>query len=484
MSRFTKTAAMIVGLLILFGPAGAWAQTKVLVFSKTTGFRHDSIPDGIAAIKKLGAENNFAVDATEDAAVFNDTSLAQYRAIIFLNTTGDLFDDNQKAAFQRYIRSGRGFAGVHSASDTEHNWAWYGGLVGAYFQSHPAIQKASIKVENRNHPSTTSLPERWERTDEWYNFGSNPRGKVQVLATLDEATYSGGAMGADHPTAWYQFYDGGRSWYTGGGHTRESYSEPLFLQHLLGGIQFASGLKDAGISSVSAASFSGTTLAGESIVSAFGAGLATAAQAATTTPLPTSLAGTSVKVKDSAGAERLAPLFFVSPTQINYQTPSGAAAGAATVIVTSGNVTLASGAAQITAVAPGLFAANSNGQGIAAALALRVRADNSQSYEPVARYDAAQSKFVAVPIDLGPDSEQVFLVLFGTGIRFRSSLAAVSAKVGGENASVLYAGAQGGFAGLDQVNLRLPRNLIGRGEVDVVLIVDSQAANIVRINIR
>src|SRR5207249_4134479 len=149
-----------------------------------------------------------------------------------------------KAAFQRYIRAGGGFVGIHSAADTEYNWPWYGGLIGAYFQSHPAIQKGAIKIEDRAHPSTALLPERWERTDEWYNFAADPRGQVHVIATLDETTYSGGAMGTDHPIAWCQGYDGGRAWYTAGGHTRESYSEPLFLQHLLGGIQFAAGFPD------------------------------------------------------------------------------------------------------------------------------------------------------------------------------------------------------------------------------------------------
>jgi len=237
----SKAAALFLGLLVWAWPVSVWAQPKVLVFSKTTGFRHDSIPDGIAAIQKLGANNNFAVDATEDAAIFSDAALAQYKAVIFLNTTGDILDANQKAAFQRYIRGGGGFAGIHSASDTEHNWAWYGGLVGAYFQNHPAIQTATVKVEDHAHPSTASLPDRWVRTDEWYNFSTNPRGSVRVLATLDETTYTGGTMGADHPTAWCHVYDGGRAWYTGGGHTKESYSEPLFLQHLLGGIQFAGG---------------------------------------------------------------------------------------------------------------------------------------------------------------------------------------------------------------------------------------------------
>ena len=222
---------------------GIAAETRfgVLVLSKTTGFRHDSIPQGITAIEALAAEYGFSVEATEDAARFTDTALARYRVIVFLSTTGDIFDADQKAAFERYIRSGGGFVGVHSASDTEYQWPWYGRLVGAYFESHPAIQRATVHIADANHPSTKGLPETWMRTDEWYNFRSNPRGAVHVLATLDESTYSGGKLGADHPIAWCQEIDGGRSWYTAMDHTSESYAEPFFRFHLLGGIESVAG---------------------------------------------------------------------------------------------------------------------------------------------------------------------------------------------------------------------------------------------------
>ena len=215
---------------------------SVLVFSKTTGFRHDSIPQGIAALEALGAEHGFAVDRTEDAARFSDAVLARYKVVVFLNTTGNILDVGEKAAFERYIRSGGGFVGIHSASDTEYGWPWYGRLVGTWFASHPQIQRATVHIANPDHPSMKGLPLLWERTDEWYNFRSNPRGTVQVLATLDEATYSGGAMGADHPIVWCQDIDGGRSWYTEMGHTKESYDEPLFRLHLLGGIESAAGM--------------------------------------------------------------------------------------------------------------------------------------------------------------------------------------------------------------------------------------------------
>lgn len=219
----------------------------MLAFTKTAAFYHDSIPEAIAAIRKLGAENRFAVDVTNDAAAFNDTNLAKYDAVVFLLTTGDVLNDTQQAAFERYIRAGHGYVGIHSASDTEHEWPWYGQLVGAYFKNHPLdpqFQKAVIRVEDPSHPSTSFLPKAWERTDEWYNFKSNPRDNAHVLLTLDESTYQGGEMGADHPLAWCKPFSGGRSWYTGVGHSKESYSEPLVMLHILGGIQWAAGKKD------------------------------------------------------------------------------------------------------------------------------------------------------------------------------------------------------------------------------------------------
>src|SRR5438876_3698608 len=226
--------------------SGQSAPYKVLIFSYTAGFRHDSITNGIQTLQMLAATNNFSVDTTEDPAQFFDANLAQYKVIIFLSTTGDVLTTaDQQGAFQRFIRAGGGFVGIHAAADTLHNWPWYGGLVVAYFVSHPAIQQATIKVADRVDPSSSMLPKRWVRTDEWYNFSINPRSSVHVLATLDETTYSGGSLGFDHPIAWCHFYAGGRSWYTAGGHTPESFSEPLFQAHLLGGIQFAAGVKSA-----------------------------------------------------------------------------------------------------------------------------------------------------------------------------------------------------------------------------------------------
>jgi uncharacterized protein (TIGR03437 family) len=224
-------------------------------------------------------------------------------------------------------------------------------------------------------------------------------------------------------------------------------------------------------------------LASESIAASFGADLATTTVHADALQLPTELGGTNIKVKDSVGNERPAPLFFISPTQVNYQIPPGTAAGVASVTITRGDGFLATGVALIKTVGPSLFTANGNGQGVAAAIALRVKADGSQSYEEIAEFDAAQNKFVSRPLDLGPEGDQVFLLLFGTGIRFGSSSSAVIDTIGGVYAEVNFAGAQGDFIGLDQVNVLVPRSLIGRGEVEVLLTVDAQMANPVRINI-
>jgi type 1 glutamine amidotransferase len=245
--------------MILFAAAGAFAMTiaqpaqpeearsepfRVLVYSRTAGFRHDNIPDGIAAIEKLGEEHGFWVDATEDPEEFTEENLNQYSAVIFLSTTGDVLNADQESAFEAFIGKGRGYVGIHAAADTEYDWPWYGELVGGYFKSHPAVQPADVRVVDHNHPSTAHLPDIWRRTDEWYNYRENPRGKVNILLDLDESTYENGEMGDDHPIAWYHEFGGGRSWYTGGGHTSESFSEPDFMKHVLGGIRWAAGVAE------------------------------------------------------------------------------------------------------------------------------------------------------------------------------------------------------------------------------------------------
>jgi glucose/arabinose dehydrogenase/PKD repeat protein len=250
-----ETSMLSLNFLQFAGPGVGPQADRVLVFSKTAGFRHSSIPNGIAAIRRLGAENGFAVDATEDAARFSDANLARYRAVIWLLTTGDVLDADQQAAFERYLNGGGGYAGVHAAADTEYEWPFYGHILGgAWFKSHPFNQDATIDVEDRTHPSTAHLPGRWTRHDEWYNFRANPRGDVHVLMALDESTYfpdptfnnplGRDAMG-DHPIAWCKDVGAGRMWYTGGGHTEESYAAPDFLAHLRGGILSAAGMTPA-----------------------------------------------------------------------------------------------------------------------------------------------------------------------------------------------------------------------------------------------
>jgi cytochrome c len=217
--------------------------TRVLVFSKTAGYRHSSIEPGIAAIRKLGQENGFAVDATEDAGAFTDRNLKKYQAVVFLSTTGDVLDARQQAAFERYIQAGGGWVGIHSATDTEYDWPWYGRLAGAYFNGHPGnpnVRRGTFRVLDKTHPATAGLPDRLEREDEFYNFKSIAP-DIHVLVDIDETSYEGGTNGARHPMSWYHAFDGGRAFYTNMGHTDATFSEPLFLRHLLGGLRWAMG---------------------------------------------------------------------------------------------------------------------------------------------------------------------------------------------------------------------------------------------------
>lgn len=238
------------------------------------------------------------------------------------------------------------------------------------------------------------------------------------------------------------------------------------------------------IATASAANYSNSGLASESIAALFGSNLSGQTQVAASAPLPLSLTGASVFIKDSRGNEFASPLFFASPNQINFQVPSGLALGPATIYaVNNGNIH-STGSIEITGVSPGLFTADASGAGLAAATVLRIKANGQQVYEPVARFDLALNRFVATPIEVGNPAEQAYLLAFGTGFRRRSDLANVSARIGDVPAEVLFAGAQGGFVGLDQCNIRLSPNLAGRGEVAVVLTVDGKAANTVRIAIR
>ena len=215
----------------------------VLAFTKTEGYRHKSIEKGVQTLREIGRENGFIVLQTETAEDFNDDDLKNYRLVVFLSTTMDVLNTEQEKAFERFIKNGGAFLGIHAAADTEYDWAWYGKLVGGYFESHPqGTPTASIQVVNKEHPSCAHLPDTWVRTDEWYNY-KNLNPDVTVLMNLDETTYEGGTNGANHPIAWYHEFQGGRAFYTGGGHTDASFDEPEFRQHLLGAIEWCLGRK-------------------------------------------------------------------------------------------------------------------------------------------------------------------------------------------------------------------------------------------------
>nr|WP_078957962.1 ThuA domain-containing protein [Streptomyces glaucescens] len=233
------------------GQDAAQAAFDVLVYSRTAGFRHDSIPAGLDALRALGTQGDFTVTATENPAVFTPGNLAPYEAVVFLNTTGDVLDDTQQSALESWVDGGGGFVGVHAAADTEYDWPYYGRLVGAWFKSHPAVQQATVRTEDRTHPATAHLGATWTRTDEWYDYRTNPRPGVRVLQTLDESTYAGGQMGADHPITWCHTQGRGRAFYTGLGHTAESYGDPAFRTLLLGAVRYAAGQAPADCSAPS-----------------------------------------------------------------------------------------------------------------------------------------------------------------------------------------------------------------------------------------
>lgn len=222
-------------------PAVAAPPDRVLVFTRTAQFRHDSIPVAVAALRKLAAREGMAADHTEDAGAFTAANLARYRTVVFASTTGDVLDEAQQAALEGFVRAGGGFVGVHAAADTEYGWPWYGRLVGAYFRSHPpGLQSTHVLPERDGAPTG----ERWPITDELYDYRANPRGRVRVVATVDERGYEGGRMGEDHPIAWCHAFDGGRSWYTGLGHDARVYADARFTAQLARGLRYASGRSD------------------------------------------------------------------------------------------------------------------------------------------------------------------------------------------------------------------------------------------------
>jgi cytochrome c len=248
--NFLKKLRTLSMLLVACACFQAFAQVvtpekRVLVFSKTAGFRHSSIPAGRTALIKLGQEKGFAVDTTENSIVFTEKNLQKYSAVIFLNTTGNVLNDKQQDAFERYIQAGGGYLGIHAATDTEYEWPWYNKLSGAYFASHPGnpnVQEGEAYVVNDNHQSMKDFPKKWKIKDEFYDFKSfNP--KVTVLVKIDEKTYKDGKMGDNHPMSWYHEYDGGRSFYTNFGHEDATFVNPVFVKHLTGGLEYVMASK-------------------------------------------------------------------------------------------------------------------------------------------------------------------------------------------------------------------------------------------------
>lgn len=225
---------------MLYGCPKDPPKDRILVFIQTQGYVHQSIEAGVAALDHLGDRNEFGTVVTRNANDFNLENLKNYTAVVFLNTTGDVLNAEQEQAFTQYMQSGGGFVGIHAAADTEYDWPWYGKLVGAYFESHPKQQEARIVIQDTTHLAAQGIPNPWNHFDEWYNY-KNISPDLNVIALLDESTYTGGTNGTIHPIAWSQEYDGGRMFYTGLGHTVEAYSDDLFLTHLLGGILYVLG---------------------------------------------------------------------------------------------------------------------------------------------------------------------------------------------------------------------------------------------------
>jgi type 1 glutamine amidotransferase len=212
-------------------------KPKVLIFTKTAGYRHGSIEKGVATIKELGLSNKFEVYQTDDSLQFNAANLKKYQLVVFLSTTGDVLGDEQQVAFENYIKNGGSYLGIHAATDTEYEWPWYGKLVGAYFLNHPKQQQATLDVINGDHAATQHLEGTWSHFDEWYNF-KNINPSLNVLLKLDETSYEGGKNYDNHPIAWFHEFDGGRAFYTGLGHTNAAFDDANFRQHLLGGIEW------------------------------------------------------------------------------------------------------------------------------------------------------------------------------------------------------------------------------------------------------
>lgn len=238
---FVLLGLIALGLTFCTSTAPEAGDARVLLFTRTAGFEHESIPAAVDALRSLAAEAGVGIDVTDDPAVFTPADLGDYDAVVFLMTTGDVLGDEQQAAFMEFVRGGGGFAGVHSATDTEYGWPWYGQLVGAYFAGHPSnpgVRQGTLLVRTDDHLATRGIPESWVRSDEWYDFRDVQPGSTTLL-DIDETSYKTPAE-TPRPTpraiAWIREFGGGRSFYTALGHTTESWDEPLFRSHVWGGI--------------------------------------------------------------------------------------------------------------------------------------------------------------------------------------------------------------------------------------------------------
>lgn len=247
-SFLLSTIIVLISLCCTHMTAQNRGQFNVLLFTKTAGFHHESILDGVSAIRNLAKKHHFSVDWQEMTSRFTEDGLSNYDAIIFLNTTGDVLNDEQQVAMEKFIQSGKGFVGIHSASDTEYDWEWYTKMVGHMFYIHPKIQTAKLRVVNANFPGMETMPSSRVWTDEWYQYQDATVDDLNYLITVDETTFDpkvqwgekiGNGMGEFHPISWYHDYDGGRAFFTGMGHVPATFSDPVFLDHLYGGIWWA-----------------------------------------------------------------------------------------------------------------------------------------------------------------------------------------------------------------------------------------------------
>lgn len=243
--KLISTSLLVIGFFLMLGSCtqsppdpNQKDMPTLLIFSRTKAYRHECIEPGTIALESYFKTHGIHSMHSEDSSMISDEKLKPFDAIIFFQTTGNILDTMQQLALQKFVESGKGFVGIHSAADTEYDWPWYVNMVGAQFADHPDIQSATLQKTDTTHIACKHLPTRWTRTDEWYNFKQPPT-DVEVLLNLDESTYQGGTMGPNHPMSWCHPYDGGRAFYTALGHTVESYKDTLFLEHVLQGVKWA-----------------------------------------------------------------------------------------------------------------------------------------------------------------------------------------------------------------------------------------------------